>query len=110
MSRLPRSRSSASFWPAAMASQSFRGRGFPPGRKPRARRTATERAVADGANSSASPSSTAVYPSTGSPLAQISAALAGPTRRGSRCIPPYPGMMPSLTSGWPRLAFSVTIR
>src|SRR4030067_219803 len=38
------------------------------------------------------------------------APVPGPRGGGSRCIPPYPGMMPSLPSGWPRLAFSVTIR
>ena len=34
----------------------------------------------------------------------ISSALAGPTSRGSRCVPPKPGMIPRLISGWPKLA------
>ena len=33
----------------------------------------------------------------------ISSAFATPTRRGSRCVPPKPGMIPSLISGWPKL-------
>ena len=35
----------------------------------------------------------------GSPSEHISAALATPASRGSRCVPPAPGMMPSFTSG-----------
>ena len=31
----------------------------------------------------------------------MSLARAGPTRRGRRCVPPPPGMMPSRISGWP---------
>src|SRR6266508_4095051 len=31
-------------------------------------------------------------------------------RRGERCVPPAPGMMPSLISGWPNLAVSAAIR
>ena len=34
----------------------------------------------------------------------ISSAFAGPTSRGSRCVPPKPGMIPSAISGWPKLA------
>ena len=33
-------------------------------------------------------------------------ALALPTWRISRCVPPAPGMTPSLISGWPNLAVS----
>jgi hypothetical protein len=39
----------------------------------------------------------------GLPCAHISSALATLARRGSR-VPPAPGMMPSLTSGWPNRA------
>ena len=38
---------------------------------------------------------------TGVPLVIIFSAVAAPTRRGIRCVPPAPGMMPSLTSGRP---------
>ena len=39
-----------------------------------------------------------------------SLALAGPTSRGSRWVPPAPGMMPSRISGWPSLALSPQTR
>jgi len=32
-----------------------------------------------------------------------------PTNRGSRCVPPAPGMSPSATSGWPNFAVSTAI-
>ena len=38
-----------------------------------------------------------------------SIALALPTARGSRCVPPAPGMMPSLISGWPNFALSAAM-
>ena len=103
-------RASSSVLSRARASQFRRGTGRPPAAKSRAAATACFSAEEDGTNSSAHPSDTAVLPSTGSPLTQISAAPCGPIRRGRRCIPPYPGMIPSFTSGCPRRAFSVTIR
>ena len=36
--------------------------------------------------------------------------MASPTRRGSRWVPPKPGMIPRLISGWPKLADSAAIR
>ena len=33
--------------------------------------------------------------------------MAGPTRRGKRWVPPKPGMTPSRTSGWPKMALSL---
>ena len=33
-------------------------------------------------------------------------AFALPTARVSRCVPPLPGMMPSVISGWPNTAVS----
>src|SRR3990172_6103271 len=47
--------------------------------------------------------------STWAPVRIISQALPGPTRRASRWVPPYPGMIPRLTSGWPNLALSEAI-
>ena len=38
-----------------------------------------------------------------------SIALALPTARGRRCVPPAPGMMPSLISGWPNFALSAAM-
>ena len=40
----------------------------------------------------------------GSPIRFISSALFSPTSRGRRCVPPKPGMIPSLISGWPKSA------
>ncbi len=37
-------------------------------------------------------------------------ALFVPTRRGRRCVPPKPGMMPSLISGWPKIAERAAMR
>ncbi len=42
--------------------------------------------------------------STGFPAVHISMASSAPQSRGSRCVPPAPGMMPSSTSGWPTFA------
>ena len=44
------------------------------------------------------------------PLNTMSLARDGPTRRGSRCVPPAPGMTPSRISGWPTLARSPATR
>ena len=43
------------------------------------------------------------------PVRHISMALALPTWRISRCVPPEPGMTPSLISGWPNLAVSAAM-
>ena len=40
---------------------------------------------------------------------QRSIAFALPTARGSRCVPPAPGMTPRLISGWPKRALSAAI-
>ena len=39
----------------------------------------------------------------------MSIALALPTARGRRCVPPAPGTIPRLTSGWPNFAFSAAM-
>eukprot|EP01139_Manchomonas_bermudensis_P014395 Amastigsp_a508445_28.p2 type:complete len:117 gc:universal Amastigsp_a508445_28:672-322(-) len=41
-----------------------------------------------------------------SPVRQSSMALDLPTARVSRWVPPAPGMVPSLISGWPNWAFA----
>ncbi|CFN74865.1 Uncharacterised protein [Bordetella pertussis] len=38
-----------------------------------------------------------------------SMALALPTARGRRCVPPAPGITPSLISGWPKRAESAAM-
>ena len=43
------------------------------------------------------------------PVSAMSMALALPTARGRRCVPPAPGMMPSLISGWPNFALSAAM-
>ena len=43
------------------------------------------------------------------PVRHISMALALPIWRISRCVPPDPGMTPSLISGWPNLAVSAAM-
>src|SRR5580704_7750531 len=45
-----------------------------------------------------------------SPASTICIAMPLPTSRGSRCDPPYPGIIPSFTSGCPSLAFSLASR
>jgi hypothetical protein len=47
------------------------------------------------------PSAAAVSAETGSPVSIIAKAASGPIRRGRRCVPPAPGMIPSLISGRP---------
>src|SRR5215218_300065 len=58
----------------------------------------------------ASPNSYASSAEIGSPVVFISSAFAGPTSRGSRWVPPKPGMMPRLISGWPNEAERPAIR
>ena len=50
------------------------------------------------------PAASAFGAGTGLPSVHISSASFAPHRRGSRCVPPAPGMMPSSTSGWPTFA------
>ena len=39
----------------------------------------------------------------------MSIALALPTKRVSRCVPPAPGMTPRVISGWPNFAVSAAM-
>ena len=43
------------------------------------------------------------------PVRFRSIAFALPTARVSRCVPPMPGMTPSLISGWPNFALSAAM-
>ncbi len=49
------------------------------------------------------PACSACAAATGWPPVHISSASTGPHKRGSRWVPPAPGMIPRCTSGWPRL-------
>jgi hypothetical protein len=51
------------------------------------------------------PISTARFASTGSPVVIISMAASMPTARGSRWVPPQPGIRPTFTSGRPIFTF-----
>ncbi len=53
------------------------------------------------------PISRACFASTMSPVKMISFARSLPTRRTRRCVPPNPGVIPSVTSGNPTFAFSL---
>ena len=61
---------------------------------------------------STSPAAAASGPLNARPLTISGKAASGPISRGSRCVPPQPGMMPSVTSGRPMrvLGWSVAIR
>ena len=43
------------------------------------------------------------------PVRHISIAFDLPTKRVRRCVPPMPGMTPSVISGWPNLAVSAAM-
>src|SRR5579875_2478867 len=57
-----------------------------------------------------SPSSSARAAEIASPLSISSSARPGPMRRARRWVPPKPGMIPRLISGWPKVADSEAIR
>ena len=59
---------------------------------------------------SMTPAAAATLAGTGSPLKMTSSAVAGPTRRGRRCVPPAPGSRPSFTSGRPTFAEATATR
>src|SRR5438477_7002670 len=63
-----------------------------------------------GKTSSTSPMSRASLAGTIRPEKMMSLALDSPTSRGSRWVPPAPGMIPSLISGWPSRASSAAKR
>jgi hypothetical protein len=46
----------------------------------------------------------------GLPSVHIWSASSAPARRGSRCVPPAPGMIPRSTSGWPTFASRAATR
>jgi hypothetical protein len=71
---------------------------------------AASRSRSSGASVSTRPISFAALAPTCSPEVIISSARSTPTMRGRRCVPPAPGMSPSLTSGRPHLADGTATR
>ena len=64
---------------------------------------------ASGTTRDTSPARSASTASIMRPVSARSMALLLPTARGRRCVPPAPGMMPSLISGWPNFALSAAM-
>ncbi len=60
--------------------------------------------LSTGTTRDTSPARSASSASIMRPVRHISMALALPTNRVSRWVPPAPGMTPSLISGWPNFA------
>ena len=71
-----------------------------------ATRNAASSTSLSGTTSLTSPMASASRAGTGSPVSSIRMARNFPTARVSRCVPPAPGMTPSLISGWPNWASS----
>ena len=72
--------------------------------------SASSRSSSRGTTLSTSPQSYAVAASMKSPVMFRYCARPIPTSRGRRCVPPPPGMSPSLISGWPSCASSDATR
>mmetsp|Transcript_32815 Transcript_32815/g.83865 ORF Transcript_32815/g.83865 Transcript_32815/m.83865 type:complete len:289 (+) Transcript_32815:1540-2406(+) len=85
-------------------------RGFFPPAMASAICLATMRTVSSVHTASTSPSFFAWAPFTGLEVSIISTAFFRPTRRGRRWVPPKPGMMPSCSSGSPRLVLGPQMR
>ena len=97
--------------PPSMAAFAARSASAGPLRQLRRHRERASRYTsAAGTTASTSPIASASSASTIRPVKIRSLALAGPISRGSRCVPPAPGMMPSKISGCPHLALSALIR
>ena len=70
---------------------------------------ASARRSASGTTRATRPERSASSASIMRPVRHISMALALPMSRVRRCVPPMPGMTPSLISGWPNLALSAAM-
>src|SRR5262245_4260386 len=70
----------------------------------RAQATAVSSSSSSGTRASARPQRDASGARTASPVRFISRAFDAPTSRGRRWVPPNPGMIPRLISGWPKTA------
>jgi len=66
--------------------------------------TARASALSGSSTSTTSPAASAACALIGIPVSTICIVSALPTVRARRCVPPAPGIMPRLTSGWPNLA------
>ena len=65
--------------------------------------------LASGTMRATRPARSASFTSIMRPVSMMSMALALPTARVKRCVPPMPGMTPSLISGWPNFALSAAM-
>src|SRR6266581_660446 len=104
----PVSRSDSS--PASMACLAARSATAGPVAYLATRPRAASYTSASGTTLSTRPICSASAAATKRPVKTMSLARAGPMSRGSRWVPPAPGMMPSRISGWPTRAPSPTTR
>src|SRR5262249_51081567 len=104
----PVSRSTSS--PASMACLAARRATAGPVAYRATRARATGSTWSSGATGSTRPIRSASAAPTKRPVNTMSLARAGPMSRGSRWVPPAPGMMPSRISGWPSWAPSPATR
>ena len=106
--------SKISGWPRAGSSLSERSRTFFKGAfsaiSRRAKAIADSRSFPSSASSSTTPHSLASRAPNGVPERMTSSAFSTPMSRGSRCVPPAPGMSPSLISGRPHFADGTAMR
>ena len=71
--------------------------------------SASSTSLSAGTTRETSPARSASAASIRRAVRQRSIAFALPTARGRRCVPPAPGRMPSLISGWPNFAVSAAM-
>ena len=106
--------SKISGWPRAGSSLSERSRTFFNGAfsamRRRAKASADSCSLPSSAISSTTPHSLASRAPNGVPDRMTSSAFSTPMRRGRRCVPPAPGMRPSLISGRPHFADGTAMR
>ena len=106
--------SKISGWPRAGSSLSKRSRTFFSGAfsaiSRRAKASADSCNLPSSASSSTTPHSFASRAPNGVPERMTSSAFSTPMSRGSRCVPPAPGMRPSLISGKPHFAEGTAMR
>ena len=100
--------------PRAGASFSSRSRTFasaaPEAITALANAIAPSRSLPSSTSSSSTPQARACFAENGVPDRIASAAASGPIRRGRRCVPPAPGISPSLISGRPSFALGTATR
>ena len=91
----------------SLAARSAQGAAFA---NPRAQASAAAYTSSAGTTRSTMPIASASSALMNRPVKMRSLARLGPTSRVSRWVPPMPGITPSSTSGWPRVALSAAKR